>query len=248
MATTASLVLFAVLFHGRLLLATCLPWSNVIVLGNWIPLGAALLAGICVEEVNIGRRRRRLWFGLLTAMAWYVTLEPLVAAWAARTEFHDSRHSLVQESQVSCSAACAARLLTLHGIATNEAEMTRLCLTSRLGTPPLGLYRGLLLKTHGTEWAVSVTCCRFQSLRQDRAGPMLLPVRLSGPQVVRSFDDQLIGWSPGMTHMILLYGFTESGRPVIWDPAIPDDPNYLWTDARLKELWCGEAIHLTRWK
>ena len=51
-----------------------------------------------------------------------------------------------QTTEYSCSAAAAVTLLARHGIRTTEARMAGLCLTrAGLGTPSLGLYRGLAL-------------------------------------------------------------------------------------------------------
>ena len=76
-----------------------------------------------------------------------------------------------QDSQVSCSAACAAKLLVEHGIEASEPEMILLCLTNRLGTPPLGLYGALKIKTRGTLWNVEIVRCGFAEFRQDLLAP-----------------------------------------------------------------------------
>ena len=51
--------------------------------------------------------------------------------------------------EATCGAAAAATLLNLRGIPATEQGMIRRCLTSRHGTEPLGLYRGLKLATEG---------------------------------------------------------------------------------------------------
>jgi hypothetical protein len=243
-AVTLLLLLFAGMLHGRLFLARLLPWSNVIVLGNWIPLAAALLTGLAVGDEGAASRRRMAMLVALLGLAWYTVVAPLVEAvelWPG-----DVTYSAVQSSQVSCSAACAAKLLRLHGIDASERELAGLCLTNRFGTPPLGLYRGLRIKTRGTGWHVEST--DFDNLRfcQGACGPMLIRVRLSGPKLVRTFNNQLAGWSPGMEHTLLLYGFADSGRPVMWDPAVPIDPNYLWTREELSQRRCGDVIRLVK--
>ena len=62
----------------------------------------------------------------------------------------------MQSRGASCGPCCAVTLLRHCGIEADEREMSDLCLTTKSGTPSLGLYRGLKLKTNDTPWDVEV--------------------------------------------------------------------------------------------
>ena len=63
-----------------------------------------------------------------------------------------------------------------HGIQASEQEMVELCLTRADGTPALGLYRGLKLKTRGTPWNVEVFRSGLEDLRNADRWPVILLV------------------------------------------------------------------------
>ena len=87
--------------------------------------------------------------GRLLAATW-----PLLGRTPACSERWDELGTCLQTTDYTCSPACAATLLKKYGIAATEQEMAELCLTRR-GTSWQGLYRGLKLKTAGTDWDVA---------------------------------------------------------------------------------------------
>ena len=211
LVATILLVGFILTVHGRLILATLIPCCNVIVLGNWTPCGAAFLGGMYMRDQIAGKLRRTITLLTLMSLAWYTVLAPVAVAWVVSPGPNLSEESLCQDSQVSCSAACAARLLVEHGIEATEPEMIRLCLTNGLGTPPLGLYRGLKIKTRGTDWDVEIIRCGIEELRGSMNGPMIVRVRLFGPQMIPCWPASRADGHPGSTTR---WSSTSSPNPV----------------------------------
>ncbi len=218
LAVTMGLVttlFFAVLYYGRLELARVLPVSNVILMGNWIPLGAALLMGSIMAQPSIPRWRRLTVAAILGALAWSTVVRDLTGWRESRSTAVFWEGLLQQTSEASCSACSAATLLRHYGIQATEEEMTALCLTRSDGTPELGLYRGLKIKTRGTAWDVQVVRVEPQDLACSDFSPVLALIQPSQPpEVRRPFMHQFRGPS----HAVILCGYSDAGLFVMVDP------------------------------
>ena len=116
--------------------------------------------------------------------------------------------------------------------------MTQLCLTSKRGTPLLGVYRGLKLKTRDTQWEVEVVRSSVDQLRQGNSFPVVVPVRLESPPVMGA------GWLRGQDHAVVLFGFTRDDRAVVGDPTLRYRGRTLWTVEELRQRRRGEALRL----
>ena len=121
--------------------------------------------------------------------------------------------------------------------------MARLCLTTDRGTTNHGLYRGLRLKTAGTPWNV-------ESFRTDSAGlrgfsgPALLVVRLDTGSAVDPRYEKLWGWTPGVSHTVVFFGFSDGGtKTEMGDPGVGREQ---WSARDLHVLWHGEGLRLVR--
>jgi hypothetical protein len=121
--------------------------------------------------------------------------------------------------------------------------MARLCLTTDRGTPDLGVYRGLKLKTAGTSWDVAYFRGDVRTLRGS-TGAALLTVRLDpGPGVDPRYE-QLWGWTPGVSHTVVFFGFTPDGDKVeMGDPGVGREH---WSAKDLHVLWRGEGLRLVK--
>jgi len=236
----AALVLYVALLYDRLTLARLLPVSNVIVLGNVIPPLAGAIMGVLWGAPGISRARKGVG---LVALA-LATARVVAAPWLGRPPTCGDlweNEVCMQTSGASCGAAAAATLLARSDIPTTEAEMARLCLTTN-GTSRLGLYRGLRLKTAGTPWRVEVFSGDVAKLRQKAAaGPVLLFVGLrrgqrADPRYARDW-----GWTPGLRHAVVLFGFEEGGVIDVGDPTMG---RKRWRAEALDVLWDGQAIRL----
>ena len=242
----ALLVVGALLLYIRSIwydirLADWLPFSNLIVLGNWLPLFAAVLAGITWEKTRDCSWRRLSSTGALGCTAMYALLSPVLGTAPECGNRWDKMGNCLQTTDYTCSAASAATLLNAHGIRASEQEMADLCLT-RHGTSWQGLYRGLKLKTAGTKWDVQVVACSRQELR-NLSGPMIISVGLESSAPGDSDFTREFGWIPGVNHSVVLLGFTCYGCATIADPT-QELSREQWDDEMLKVLWRGYGIRL----
>lgn len=221
--------------------AEWLPVSNLIVVGNWLPLFAGLLGAIVWRRLGVENRRRGLVLAALGITAGYSALHPLLGETPRCDNLWTRDGVCIQSNRTSCTAAAAATLLTVHGIQTNEQEMADLCLT-RDGTTWLGLFRGLKLKTQGTPWDVQVVACDARNLREFE-GPVVLRVGLDASTNADVAYQTEYGWTPGVTHSVVLFGFEADRYALIGDPT-PGIGRERWTTDELAVLWRGQGMCL----
>jgi len=229
------------LLYGQLTLTKLLPFSNVIVTGNWIPPGAALLAGILWGKRKLKPLRRGITCVLLCFVALYCLVESLVGQ-TPPVRYRWTREGIcIQTSQASCSACSAATLLRYHGIPASEAEMAALCLTRSRGTRPLGLYRGLKIKTRNTRWRVEAFKTDLEGLRSMLTTPVIVSVGPEPNADVEPRYERELGWRPGLAHSVVLYGFTSLGRIRVADPKAGYQ---IWRAEVLEVWWHGTGLRL----
>ncbi len=263
LAVITALVFYLQYGQDRLEAVRLLPVSAVVIYANLTPVLAAIAGAITWRAVrppavhrsdptddamrkastsHAGAVSRRvililmLW-GLAAVQAWHV-------AWAKPPPLGQVRQGLVwrQTTQASCSAAAAATLLGWYGIDSSEAEMARLCLTTRQGTRTLGVYRGLLLKA-GDSHTIETYTGPAEGLRDFATSPVLINVGLDPEDVlVDSRYTTDWGWRPGIRHTVVVFAFLPSGQLVVGDPAVGME---FWSYRTLEILWQGEAIKLT---
>ena len=123
--------------------------------------------------------------------------------------------------------------------------MMALCLTNTKGTSSLGLYRGLKLKTRGTEWNVEVVSGDIPSLRRSDQWPVLLQVRCTfarprGRSPLRRLLDSR------NRHTVVMFRFAENGQAEIADPANILQERCKWPLGVLKQRWTGEGLRLVK--
>ena len=250
LAGVASLVAYLKFVVDAAWVAGALPLSNLVVVGNWTPTIAALLAGVAWHQIGrgsgVGTAARRLlvlgpFVGLSAWLAWSVAFaeppptRPMVdgGLW-------------MQSTDATCSAAAAATLLNAHGIAASEGEMARLCLTSPRGTSMWGVYRGLRLKTEGTPWRVEplgrLGGATLADLR-SAGSPVLLSAGILPGERADPAYTAVYGWSVGLLHTVVCFGFDDRGRALIADPTTGRER---WTADDLRTLWHGQAYRLVR--
>jgi len=244
LAIVAAIVLFVWQVQERAFLVRLLPFSNVMILGNLLPLLAAGLAGVAWSaNPNVPLWRRTALLSVLFVATVYCAAGFVIGSKPRCTdEWKDG--ICLQTTPVSCSAAAAATFLRQHGIAATEAEMAELCLTRMpRGTPWLGLYRGMALKTADTPWRVEVFETDVEGLRQ-MGDSAILSVELPanrGPADPRYERDW--GWLPGVRHAVVFVRFAEGRLLQIGDPIIGRE---YWTEQALHDLWTGQGLRLVR--
>jgi predicted double-glycine peptidase len=241
LSTAALIVVFGVGVHGTLLPAQVLPFSNAVILGNWLPLGAALLAGIIAGERAVPAWRRFLFGLILIALGWCTVLGPSSARPAISRSCFRNGVSL-QTSSVSCGPCCAVTLLQCHGIEANEREMTELCLTNKTGTSLLGLYRGLKLKTRDTDCEVEIVRSSVEELLRAEKYPLIVSVRLDREPPCPSSENTPAPLPLfGVRHTIVVFGITDDGKVEVGDPGCG---NTKWFLDDLRARWSGEGLRL----
>ena len=254
--TILGVAAYVVYLRDNVLMAIMLPYSNLVVLGNWFPPGVGFLGGLAWIRVYGGRLRKGAYTAVLIAVGLFALLHPLLGEppeckneWRGYEldRFGGPNENVdvcLQTSDATCSAACAATVLMLAGIEADEGELALLSLT-RKGTTWQGLYRGLKLKTAGTAWDVDVFYCEVDELPDliGSGNPMILAVGI--PRGV-DVDPKYVGdngWDPGQLHSVVLIRFGDNGRVLIGDPT-PDIGLETWSKADLALLWRGVGLRL----
>ncbi len=226
------------LLWDRVLLSQIVPYADLIVLGNWFPFFAAVLAGLAWTG-GAGRLRRCLNSGSLLAVGAWAVVYPL-AGNAPECSSKWQKDVCLQTTPYSCSAASAATILKAHGIDASEAEMAELCLTRR-GTNWMGLYRGIALKTEGTDWKPVVFETDANGLQARQAGPVILVAELPDSPSVDPVFREACGWIPGQAHSVVFFDFLTEDTIRMADPMFGRE---LWKASDLDVLWTGRAIGL----
>jgi len=220
-------------------LVSLLPFSGVIILGNWLPVIGAYYAGVCGSTRTIPTWRRALLSCGLMSLSVYSLYSPLMGEAPRCMNVDFERILEFQTTDQTCSAACAASLLRMHGIDATEKELTELCLTRR-GTHWMGVYRGLTLKTAGTDWKVVVE--RLSGDELSRAGrfPGVLSLTFNGRAAYRPADAGLV---QNTGHSVVSLGTNRESSLVVFDPS-PDYGFETWNDATVDEVESAVLIRL----
>ena len=242
---------FAGLLHGRLVLARLIPLSNAIVLGNWLPLGAALLAGVVHGQPDVPKWRKGALMLALFAVGWLSVVWSISPHAPFQPLNCYANGVCIQSTPTTCSACSVVTLLGHYGIESSELEMAELCLTGGRGTNLLGIYRGLVKKTQTTPYQVrTIVQYSFEDLQRNELWPMLVPLRQSelgavlpvGNQQSSSlWLQQLFGTTD---HCVVIFGFTDYGTVRIGDPS-----NFIYNPVEtsvgdLRRDWLGDGFLL----
>lgn len=152
-----------------------------------------------------------------------------------------------QTSDDSCSAAAAVMVLHHHGIPATEAEMARLCLTrAQLGTPSLGLHRGLALKAGPHRRRPRLLHLRGAADFSRLAGPAVIRVGLrrgAPPEVTKRM--QGYGWTPGVFHAVVVLAGDPGGKWIeVADPSYGREKWPIRDPLELAYIWDGRALIL----
>ncbi len=225
----------------NIVLAKWLPFSNLIVLGNGFPVAMAVLAGLAWNRVPPPTIRRVAIVSLLFGASAYAVYFPFRGQ---VPECSDTWEDGVcrQSTYDTCSAAAAATLLRMHKIETTEKEMAELCIT-RKGTSWLGLYRGMKLKTAGTDWDVEVFSTDADEILKNQSFPAIVFMRLTAQVADRNPEYEAGGWIVGTSHSTVLMEMNSVGMCLMGDPSVGRE---LLRFEDFKQLYEGRGIRLVR--
>ncbi len=225
----------------RPVLARILPFSNAIVLGNWLPVAAAFFIGVCIQTQTIAFFRRLVLATALGFLSGFSLISPLLGdAPECGMLDHSGRIFEFQTTKQTCSAACAAGLLRLHGIDATEEELATLCLT-RSGTHWLGVFRGLKIKTAGTEWDVVVEEVTPKQLTGSENPPGVLALTFKREAAENSVES---GFGTEVGHTVVCLGTCRKSKILeVFDPS-PDYGFESWNDRILADIQTGILLRL----
>lgn len=222
-------------------LTLILPYSNLIIIGNWFLPLIGVLAGLTWARLVERRSRRWVAIVLLFGAGTYSTLSPVLGQPPRCTNQWEGNLCL-QSTNSTCSPAAAATLLRHYGISASEQEMAELCLT-RQGTTWLGLYRGLKLKTAGTPWDVEMIDVESASPEKLPRGPVILCAMLDRDNEAAVDYEGEWGWIPGVPHTVVYTDRMRNGTYRIVDPYVGIEH---WSRDDMTVLWKGQGIQLVR--
>lgn len=221
----------------RPILARIVPTSGMIVLGNWFPVFASILAG----AVWSGRHcilRRAFPTLLLGTVSAGTLIAPLIGDNPVCGENWRGDICL-QTTPYTCSPASAATLLRVHGIDATEREMAELCLTHK-GTTWMGLFRGLSRKVADSPWKVEVFDMPMGGAASPPETPAILVARLPEDSSDRELRETS-GWLPGQAHSVVYLGNLTEDLLIVGDPTVGRE---LWRRHELRTLWTGRGLRL----
>ncbi len=221
------------------ILVKLLPYSGVIILGNWLPVMGAWFAGVCSSTAGIPMWRRVIFSAGLMGLSVYSLMSPLIGESPRCMNVEFERILEFQTTEQTCSAACAASLLRLHGIDATEKELTDLCLT-REGTHWMGVYRGLMLKTAGTEWRVVVERLSGEELAGAGRAPGVLSLTFHGRAAYRPQGTES---AQNTGHSVVSLGTDRSGSLRVFDPS-PDYGFETWDELAVQEVESAVLLRL----
>jgi len=239
MAILAGGVYFVFVWNQPVL-SEIVPVSGLMVLGNWFPIFASILAGI-VWSGKAGATRRVVPAVLLGMVSAVGLVAPLVGELPVCGESW-SGDVCLQTTPYTCSPASAATLLRVHGIDATESEMAELCLT-RKGTNWMGLFRGLSKKVAGSPWKVEVFDVPVGGKTSSPKTPAILVACL--PADVQNAHSRELretcGWLPGQAHSVVYLGDLTDDLLIVGDPTVGRE---LWRRDDLNTLWTGRGLRL----
>ena len=103
-------------------LSRLLPFSSTIILGNWLPIAGTFFLGVCLKTECITSWRRIVLAIGMVAISGYSLAKPMLGTPPTCVPVMYDRTLDFQTTDLTCSAACAASLLRLHGVSANEKD------------------------------------------------------------------------------------------------------------------------------
>ena len=235
----AGMLLFGKYLSDSVWVASIVPAWMLPIWGNWLPLLAGMLAGVCWVLSDRSRLMKAMVLGALALLSLTIPYRAVFAERPAAQRGEWMAGVLHQTTDATCAPAAAATALRIVGVQSTEAQMVDLSLTTWNGTTLHGVMRGLAVKLATEPWrpvAMRLTTADLRNLK----GPAILFVGLS-EDVPPEERFLRWGWRPGVAHTVVLMGARSDGRFDIGDPSTGRE---IWTDDALRVLWHGVGIVL----
>lgn len=241
---------FAWSLFGRLIWAEAIQTSAVLYWSNVTPIVLGFTAGMSSHAADVRLHMRSTMASVLMTLAILFVITPIARPLLFPLKLNDSKESqhlnawrggvYLQTNESSCAPAAAVTLLSLAGIQSTEQDLAESCLSSSLGTAPLGLYRGLSLVAQANEHHARVASRNPDHWTTRGQLPNVALVRFSAAAGSPPTSGFLGNASVG--HVVTVLGKTDGDRWLIGDPAVG---RISWSDAELRARFTGEAIYLT---
>ncbi|TWU48255.1 cysteine peptidase family C39 domain-containing protein [Rubripirellula reticaptiva] len=228
---------------GKLSWAVVFPTSSVLFWANLMPVILSFAAGIACTMVSLtGWRRQGTVIGLMLLTIGY-TLTPIARPIFARAETDEIAtwrdNVCLQSHSATCAPAAAATLLSLSGISATEFAMVSPCLTSSMGTEPLGLFRGLAIAASGKPVRPAVASSDPATWTEGDQLPNIALVEFeladSQGSSGRIFGPQHEG------HAVVIHGRDPRGNWIVLDPAFG---RTVWSPSTFESRFTGDAIYM----
>ena len=210
----------------RPLLSRLLPFSGTVILGNWLPVVGTFFLGVYLKTKRTTQLRRVVLAAVMVGISGYSLAKPMLGQPPTCAPSTSNRTLDFQTTNQTCSAACAANLLRMHGISASEEELARICLTRR-GTHWLGVYRGLKLKTANTNWDVVAEEVKPKDLFSSRSNFGILAMSFQAPGEDQVVDPEW-GFESNVGHTVLVLQSRSSRSLDVFDPS-PEYGHETWT-------------------
>ncbi|TWU60449.1 hypothetical protein Poly51_07250 [Rubripirellula tenax] len=234
---------FAWTAAGNLLWASIVPHASVVFWANGMPVLLSLTAGIASTMVSLGGWHRPATVVAMMVLTAGYTLIPVMrpvvapAKTDAASEWRDG--ICLQSHPSTCAAAAGATLLRFANVDANEAAMVTACLTSSMGTEPLGLFRGLSIATTGQTKRPAVASSDPSTWRSGDQLPNIALVEFRSSHVPGSPRRFFGPTAEG--HAVVIQGRDRHGNWIVMDPAFG---RTLWSDTTFRKRFTGDAIYL----
>lgn len=232
-------------YFGRLVWAETIQSSSVLCWSNMTPIALGFAGGLVGHTRGLRRGFRPIAVAVFMALAIGFVATPIARPLffpldlPVRSQWKNN--VCMQSHESSCAPAAAATLFRHYDIASSETLLAQVCLSSRLGTAPLGLYRGLK-SIAGEHGYIAKVAERDPSkwIAEGRL-PLVAVVQfpIGGGSAVKNrfLGNRFAG------HAVTVMGRTDGGRWLIGDPAVG---KISWSDAELRSRFTGEAIFLSK--
>ena len=210
----------------RPLLSRLLPFSSTVILGNWLPVVGSFFLGVYLKTERITQLRRVVLATVMVGISGYSLAKPMLGQPPSCVPSRNNSTLDFQTTNQTCSAACAASLLRMHGISASEDELARMCLTRR-GTHWLGVYRGLKLKTANTNWDVVVEEVNPKDLFGSNTNFGILAMSFQAPGEDQVVDPEW-GFESNVGHTVLVLQSRAINSIDVFDPS-PEYGHETWS-------------------
>ncbi len=217
----------------RPLLSRLLPFSSTVILGNWLPIVGSFFLGVFLKTERITQLRRIVLATVMVGISGYSLARPMLGHPPTCVASFNNRTLDFQTTNQTCSAACAASLLRMHGISATEDELARICLTRR-GTHWLGVYRGLKLKTANTDWDVVAEEVNPKDLFSSKPNLGILAMSFQAPGEDQVVDPEW-GFESDVGHTVLVLQSRSSRSLDVFDPS-PEYGHETWSEEVLASV------------